>query len=141
MYASRPGFGAVAQAVQRELFQKMSASSAKFSAAIDATAILPLRLQCYEMAFFKTSSSTPTTTSGSRAAMSACRQPRFVRSSKRVTTAIVKLLHRGQRVAKHAHARIYPASAHAGGASPHIGDAATADPLVRKVLVRGRPRH
>ena len=84
-------------------FQKLPGSRASTFAEIDAPALLPLPLQRYEMAHFKTVKvhidyhveverhrySVPQTLVGQTL-------------EARITTAVVELLHRGQRVASHA---------------------------------------
>jgi hypothetical protein len=87
-------------------FQKMPGSRASTFAEIDVPALLPLPLQRYEMAHFKTVKvhidyhveverhrySVPQTLVGQVL-------------EARITTAVVELLHRGQRVASHARNR------------------------------------
>ena len=126
-------------------FQKLPGSRASTFAALDAPALLPLPSQPYEMAHFKTVKvhidyhveieqhrySVP------HALVGPSRWRRVF------TTAVVELLHRGQRVASHARStpawRLYhDRRAHARRASrPHGVDPAATDPLGAKY----RPGH
>jgi hypothetical protein len=89
--------------LHEKLFQKLPGSRASTFVEIDAPALLPLPLQCYEMAHFKTVKvhiDYHVEVERHRYSVPQALVGQVLEA--RITTAVVELMHRGQRVASHA---------------------------------------